>query len=227
MDTKAIADLVSALASLAWPVLAFLVILKIFPLAVGLFKRERVRIKIGDMELSAEQAGEAFTSQIKDLQAKLVQIEDRLGMSGGSREAERFSEIETLPTRRRILWVDDIPTNNAISIDKLKGDGYDVIVARSTREAIEQIDSSSGFDLIISDMGRHESGRYVPNAGIIFAREIRQRALNLPIIIFSSQVSIQKYQQDAREAGVTAMTTSVVDLYLFIQRSLSAAGKAS
>jgi hypothetical protein len=62
--------------------------------------------------------------------------------------------------KARILWIDDVPTNNRYECQMLTGLGASVHQVRTTEEALAEIHSS--WDLIISDIER----RGVPDAGL-------------------------------------------------------------
>jgi len=225
MNAKAFAELLTAIASLAWPVFGFLVVLKMLPFAKGLFTRDKVKIKIGELELSAEEATETISSQIKDLQAKLVQLEKRYAEHPNDKAFPPTESPKVFEKKHseRILWVDDVPANNAIQIDFLRTNGFEVWLARSTAEGMSQFESGSKIDLVITDLGRWENSKYVPNAGIILTHQIRSKDKTIPIIIFTSPNAAEKCADDAKTARASAITSSPVDLYLFIQKFLKKA----
>lgn len=221
MDAKAIAEVLSALAAVAWPTLAALAVWKMFPFAKELFDRDKIKIKIGELELTAEEATETISVQIKDLQAKVVQLESRIAAKEDKNDHVTINSIEySNIARGKILWVDDMPTNNAIQIDLLQNNGYEVILANSTEDGIKKFENSKNFDLIITDMGRSEKKKYIPDAGVFFVQEMRKRKVSVPIIVFSTRASIEKFGKDARRAGASALTNSPVDLYSLIQNFL-------
>src|SRR5690606_33969462 len=59
----------------------------------------------------------------------------------------------------RVLWVDDEPERNMVIIDLLQQLGTDVVLVKSTHEALRVYEPGS-FDLVITDMARshRESG---------------------------------------------------------------------
>jgi CheY-like chemotaxis protein len=83
--------------------------------------------------------------------------------------------------RQNILWVDDIPDNNTHLAEAFRALGYKITLARSTNEALGELDHSA-FDLVISDMGRPPDGE----AGLTLLRALRDRGLHLPMIVFAA-----------------------------------------
>ena len=61
--------------------------------------------------------------------------------------------------------MDDNPSNNALQISQLENRGYKVVTALSTNDAMATL-GRERINLIISDMGREEGGRYVSQAGL-------------------------------------------------------------
>ena len=221
---KEVTELLSAIASLAWPALAAVALYFLYPFAKVLMSRDKVKIKIGEMELSAEQATESISNQVKDLQNKLLEIERRLperAQTSATNEAPFDLEAAPANPQRRILWVDDKPSNNAIQVDKLRNEGWQVELALTTAEALDKFDDQK-FDLIISDMGRREDGISRPTAGIDLAEEIRSRDSQIPIIVFTTHQALSRFQVPAKKAGISVLTNSTVELYRQLE---SAVGK--
>lgn len=79
----------------------------------------------------------------------------------------------------RILWVDDVPSNNAEFAPILIRDGAEIVEVTSTYEALS-IDFDT-FDFIISDMVRVEG----QEEGKTLLRALRNREIALPVIIFA------------------------------------------
>jgi CheY-like chemotaxis protein len=219
---QSLAEVIKALATLAWPVLASVVFYKFFPSIKAFLSRDKVTLKIGEMEITAEQAAQSLVSQVEDLQNKIAAIEKKLLLEYPQSPIEDHQL--TYPIRRgdkfRILWVDDFPSNNAIQIKKFMGDGLWVDVASSTDQAVQMLEFTK-YDLVISDMGRVERGQHHPKAGILLAQEIRKRNATIPIIVFSAKSAIERYNDEAVNAGVSYLTNSTVDLYSIVAIELN------
>lgn len=228
---KDFAELLTAIGTLAWPTLAALALYFLYPFIRDFLSRDKVRIKIGEMELSTEQVTESLSDQLKDLQDKVLEIERKLPSGpavaapdsaktqAAAREATQPRALSSA-RERRILWVDDRPSNYAIQIEKLRGEGWSIDLATSTAEGLKLVEND-GYDLVITDIGRDEAGIKRGDAGIQLAKEIRQRNSQIPIIVFSTRQAISRFQASAQRAGVNYLTNSTVELYRYIDSVLA------
>jgi CheY-like chemotaxis protein len=115
------------------------------------------------------------------------------------------------PMSRSILWVDDHPENNAVLADSWRRDGADVEIVRSTSEAMRLLDWRV-YGLIISDMGRRESGVDVPDAGLRLLANVRATDPSTPFVLYGN---VGPFSDAARAAGATLVTGSTFDLMEF------------
>ena len=115
----------------------------------------------------------------------------------------------------RVLWVDDYPSNNAQLAATLKDRGTDVVIATSTAEAL-RLFHRGGIDAIISDMGRHEDQRTVPDAGVKLTELIRAEDKSTPIYIYCSRRGAAAHEVAAKRAGATGITSSALDLLAWL-----------
>lgn len=206
-------ELMKALSSIIWPILVIIAFVKLLPSIRSFLSREKVSVKFAGMEITAEQVAESLARQVKDLQDKMVELEERIVVKAVHGERQFSDEhIKTRIEGFRILWVDDFPSNNAIQIEKLAKDGFLVDIASTTIQAVAMFDDRH-YNLIISDMGRIEDGKSRRDAGVDLARAIRKRDDRVPIIIFSTSASIERFKAEATAAGVNLLTTSTVELY--------------
>jgi CheY-like chemotaxis protein len=90
---------------------------------------------------------------------------------GWTPERQRVPE-STGSASRSIFWVDDHPENNAVLADSWRRDGTHVAIARSTSEALDLLAGQS-YGLVISDVGRRESGLDRPGHAVRALRELR------------------------------------------------------
>ncbi|HML08909.1 MAG TPA: response regulator [Xanthobacteraceae bacterium] len=214
MSVDQIIELLKALGQYAWPALAIFAFWKLLPSIRAFLSRENVKIKIGEMEVSTEQATQSLTTLVSDLQQKVVQIEQDISEKAPIDFTER--KLAQLPLRRgekpRILWVDDVPSKIAIQVQKLMQDGFWIDVASTTAQAVSMVEFTK-YDLVITDMGRTEHGVHKPDAGLILAREIRQRDTTIPIIVFTTYQNVSRFQEGAGKVGILKITNSTIDLY--------------
>ncbi|WP_436763555.1 response regulator [Streptosporangium sp. V21-05] len=81
----------------------------------------------------------------------------------------------------RILWVDDIPSNNRYLTEMFQELGMKVDQVTSTSEALVFLDRAS-YDLVISDVRRDHDGR----AGMRMLQDFRDRGVGLPVLIHAA-----------------------------------------
>jgi CheY-like chemotaxis protein len=216
--------LIEALTGLAWPVFAAFVIWKIFPSLRNVIESRQFTIKIGGMEVSAQQASENLATQLDDLQKKVSELRaalDERTAPAAVRSLEERAERAESPPRatasvvRRVLWVDDQPKNNVFEIAKLQKEGIDVTEVTSTTQAMRLLISGrEQFGIVISDMGRHEDGEFRAKAGLLLIQDIRRAGvLDLPVIVYSSSRSIDRTREEVQQAGGTTATASPLELF--------------
>jgi CheY-like chemotaxis protein len=216
------ADAISALADLAWPVLAAGIILALLPTIKAVARSRAFKIKFGDAELSVEDASEQLRKQVDDLQDQVRRLLS--GEESAAADSPPTIATETTPSRllKRILWVDDKPENNAYEIAKLQKEGYDIQSVTSTQAALDVLKSrSDGPALIISDMSRREGFLIRRTAGLELIREVRAVGLKIPIYIYARG---WRDADQVRSVGGDGITTSPIELMRLID---AAAAKSS
>jgi CheY-like chemotaxis protein len=118
---------------------------------------------------------------------------------------------------KTVLWVDDEPRGNAHEIAKLKEDGSRVIQARSTTEARSILGSGTEPDVIVTDMGRKEVGKYVADAGLELIRAVREERIETPIFIYTSPGRVHQISADVLEAGGNGTIASPIELFAAVK----------
>jgi CheY-like chemotaxis protein len=211
------ADLLRALSELAWPVIAALVLWRLYPLLREILRSRAFTVKVAGMEISAQQASEQLQSQIDDLRTKLSDVRQAL-------DKRELPSPMPLTHSRRVLWTDDIPSNNAYAIAQLRERGYDVLQAVSTSDAMRVLGSASPpIAAVISDMGREEVGTYKPEAGLELLRAMRKAGCSQPFIVCTTPGAAQQYNGAVQAAGGSGATTSFVELFEFVRAATAAA----
>lgn len=250
-----VADLISAIAALLWPLLVIVVLL-VFgrQLLSKLRDSDDVTLEIGGQRLNFKQATDQQSDMITDLQREVASLKRRLdhaaSVPGGTtppagwgtppgyvlpdpeaeaaeesegvvqepddtswipEEQERRISVPTGPALRSILWVDDHPENNAVLADSWRRDGARVEIARSTSEALQLLESHT-YGLIISDMGRQESGVDVPDAGLRLLTKFRMADPVTPFVLYGN---VGPFAVTAKAAGATMVTGSTFELMEF------------
>ncbi|HEU4759894.1 MAG TPA: response regulator [Dehalococcoidia bacterium] len=210
------ADTIKAVATLAWPVLAATLALALLPTIKGIARSRPFKIKVGEFELSVEEASNQLRKQIDDLQDQ-VQVLRRAGAEPAPAAPSTLAEPTLFEPKGRILWVDDRPDNNAYEIAKLEKDGYEIQKVTSTQAALDVLRSRSEKPTaIISDMSRREGLLPRHTAGLELIREVRALKLDMPIYIYASGEAL-KYRQRVREAGGNGITASPIELFHMIE----------
>jgi len=209
-------DGIQALVSLGWLALAVVVCLLAAPLLHRVIRERSFSVEIAGIKLSAQDATENMTTAIKDLQESVRKLEARAApvADGSVLRSEAPATVESEPDYKgkSILWVDDYPENNALVVEKLREDGFSIDTALSTREGMKLF-KRRRFDLVLSDMGRKENGREVPDAGVQLIQELRGTGTEVPIIVFCSTRANDHFGNRARNAGANHVTSSAIDLY--------------
>lgn len=123
----------------------------------------------------------------------------------GSPEAAGNAHPRAAPNA--VLWVDDVPENNALIVDQLQRDGVRVDLARSTQEGLALL-GSRRYAIVLSDMGRTENGTVVPDAGLRLLRAVRETDPRIPFVIYCGTRTHDRYQFQAMSEGATAITAS-------------------
>ena len=111
---------------------------------------------------------------------------------------------------KRVLWVDDNPSNNIAEQRVLEAIGIMVEEARSTADAIEML-KSRHFDLVISDLGRTEGATRQPEAGVELIDEIKRLQLDVPVFIYGTQEAYRR-RNDLMQKGAADVFTRPTEL---------------
>ena len=232
------ARIIEAVGSLLWPLLVAVVLIRVIPHIPGvvadLRKAMRTRaftVRIGGVELSIEDAAEQLRRQVTDLQtqlaAQLAQRDDAgpPAAPGAPPGAPAGAEAGAGPAadqgRATILWVDDNPEGNALELAKLRDDGLEVLMARSTAEAMDVLSLRRGVRAIVTDMGRAEDGEFRSHAGLALLRQLHEAEQDQPVLVYTSARRVELARQDALDAGATAVTASPTELFAALRRILS------
>lgn len=114
--------------------------------------------------------------------------------------------VTAATAKPRILWVDDVPDNNAFPARVLSSAGAEIVTALSTEQALA---ARGAFDLVISDLGRGAQR----DAGVETVRALRQAGYKAPIIIFASTRATDQFGSRALEAGADRVTSGYEALF--------------
>lgn len=222
-------DIVSLITGLAWPVLVGVVVVLLLPSIRKTIDSRGFTVKAGGMEISVQDASEQLATRLDDLRNRVIGLEDgNGGEEGGTAVAPPVQPPEPAaaappaahpapsepqaaprPRLRNILWVDDVPSNNAFEIDALQRKGVHITSAVSSQEAWRALDGNGKFDVIITDMGREAEGR---DAGLTLIRDLKAHEVTTPVIVYASAAAVARTRDDALQLGAYASTASATEL---------------
>jgi CheY-like chemotaxis protein len=229
------ARIIEAIGSLLWPLLVAVLLIRVIPhipgVAADLRKAMRTRaftVKVGGVELSVEDATEQLRRQVADLQTHMAtELVERGEPAPSGPPAAPGAPPGAPPgavagqDRATILWVDDNPDDNALELAKLRDDGLEVLLARSTAEAMDVLSLRRGVRAIVTDLGRSEDGEFRSHAGLALLRQLGEAEQDQPVLVYTSSRRVELDRQDALEAGATAVTASPTELFAALRRLLA------
>jgi CheY-like chemotaxis protein len=205
-------------------------------------------VKVGGVELSVEEAAEQLRRQVADLQTHMaIQLVERAEPvppgAGPPRPPGTGSPAEPAspgppsspgagPARDQapapagqgpptILWVDDDPDDSTMELAKLRDDGVEVLLARSTAEAMDVLSLRRGVDAIVTDLSRAEDGEFRSHAGLALLRQLREAEQGQPVLVYTSARRVELDRQDALDAGASVVTSSPTELFAALRRVLA------
>lgn len=214
--------LLEAVGSLAWPTLAAIVIWRGFPFLRQLLQSRGFAVKVGGMELTVQEASDQLRQQVEDLQRKLSEVRQQTQTAAATAPP---APTPTAAVPRRVVWVDDVPANNAYEIARLRDDGVEVIQCMSTEEALQLLlGQRVAARVVVSDMGRKENGVYRPRAGASLIEQLRDAGVTTPVFIYSSARGLDRARDEVFAVGGNGATSSMVELFEMIRGPLELAG---
>jgi CheY-like chemotaxis protein len=239
------ARIIEAIGSLLWPLLVAVVLIRVLPhvpaLVADLRRAMRTRaftVRVAGAELTVEEATEQLRRQVTDLQTHMaIQLADRDGAGpppppapGSAAEAIEDAEAAG-PSgggRPTLLWVDDRPDDHALELAKLRDDGIEVLLARSTAEALDVLSLRRGVHAVVTGLGRSEDGEFRTHAGLALLRQLKEAEHAQPVLVYSDAARAELDRQDALDAGAALVTASPVELLAALRRVLAvpAGGRA-
>ena len=227
------ASIIEAIGSLLWPLLVAVLLIRILPHVPGVvadlrraLRTRAFTVKVAGAELTVEEATEQLRRQVTDLQdhmaAQLAAQAARgetlpptpAGVDFGAAPAAE-------PARPTVLWVDDDPDDNALELAKLREDGIEVLLARSTAEAMDVLSLRRGVQAIVTDLGRAEEGEFRSHAGLALLRQLHEAEQDQPVLVYTSARRLELDRQDALDAGASAVTASPTELFAALRRVLA------
>lgn len=242
---KAFAEIITALGSIAWPIIVVVLVWKIVPLLrdvwpfiLKLIGTRGVKVKVGEVEVTLQDATESLRTQIVELQ-KRVEETSRSGGPGAersfsaAREATGAADAATLDSGGGrpaddagrhvvVLWVDDNLAGNAYEQARLRDGGVEVVTASTTAQAMDAAKSATRpFDAVVTDMSRDEGGVGRPRAGLELIRALRAQSLRMPVVVYTGHYARSAgAPEEVKSAGGDGVTGSPIELFSML-RSLA------
>jgi len=234
------ARIIEAIGSLLWPLLVAVLLIRVLPHVPGvvadLRRAMRTRaftVKVAGAELTVEEATEQLRRQVTDLQTHMADQlaerdraeRDRAGPApppapGGAAGAGEAAGPPA-PGRPTLLWVDDHPDDHALELAKLRDDGVEVLLARSTAEALDVLSLRRGVHAVVTDLGRSEDGEFRTHAGLALLRQLKEAEHDQPVLVYTEPARAELDRQDALDAGAALVTASPVELLAGLRRVLA------
>jgi CheY-like chemotaxis protein len=208
------ANLVQALGSLMWPIIAVVAIVRFEGPIRSIIEsatHRKFSLKVGGQELTMEELGEQQRALIADLQTQVAALEPRPSVPPRANGRENGA-LGSVASPRRILWVDDKPKNNVYLVQMLTENGIAVDTEVSTEGAVARFDPGR-YGAVVSDMGRDEGGTYNIGAGIELLNRIRERDAEVPFFIYCDPVKAREYRVQALDNGATDITSSPTTVF--------------
>lgn len=224
---QSLAAIVDGASKMAWPILAAITLWRLYPGIEKVLESRGFKVKVGEMEVSVQDVSDQLATQVTDLQKKVEALRTKLDESEKpavkevdlrimSASKEPSPQLAPLPPRR-ILWVDDNPSNNAFEMARLRSEGIEIVEATSTEEGMRiAVAGRLPIAAIVSDMGRRENGKYRPKAGLELIQALRNAGLHLPVFVYSSAKYLDRTRIDVVHAGGNSATASPVELFEMI-----------
>lgn len=220
-------ELIKALTPLAWPLILAFLLWRLFPAITAIVKSRAFSVKVAGMEVSVQDATEQVRAQIEDLQRQVIGLRGESGTAKAAKAADTARSLAApvaAPANRvpKVLWVDDVMSNNAFQIAQLHDQGVTVVQSGSTEDALSILAGNPNFDAVISDMGRREGGAYRPDAGLILLNAMRKAGFQNPFMVYSSQKYAERNRAEVIAATGDGATSSPVELLEWVRRKIQA-----
>lgn len=207
--------ILEGIAALLWPIITIIlivVLIVLFRPAIAAIiesaKSRKFTLKIGGQELTMDEVSKQQRDVITDIQAQISELRHKI--EGDTQLTTTLSEPSSgrrLGRSVAILWVDDNPKNNSYYVQQLSDMNLKVDLALSTSEGLRRFNEGQ-YTLVISDMGRQEKGSFNHTAGLDLLKEIRASNPDILFIIFTTSSAVREHASQAKELGVTLITSS-------------------
>lgn len=172
-------------------------------LLLGLYESLRAE---GD---PAELAERAVTGWC-EAEVSAIRSADTTGKTGIQIKGDTFSlnaSLTSLPAEQpqiSVLWVDDRPASINAPLAILRRAGVEVEMVTSTAAALAA-QKNKKYSALITDLGRMESGKYDPEAGLNTLRQLA-KYISGPKVIYTSHDKVNAIRDQAKALGATLVS---------------------
>jgi CheY-like chemotaxis protein len=225
MAVAKFSDVVDSLTGVFWVVLAAVVIWRLLPTIRGIVESRGFTIKAGGAEISVQQASDTLAHGVDDLREQLTALKAQVEAGGAVAPAEGAAEAAAspiaagVPQLRRVLWIDDHPENNVYEVQALQRKDVVVDQVTSTADGLNAVlHATIRYDVVITDIGRQETGHDRPQAGLEFIQQMRKEDLETPIFVYASAAAVGRLSDAIMAAGANGATSSATELLEMLGR---------
>lgn len=237
---SAVASLVSAL---AWPAIAGLVIYTVYSKSdriissVSRFMEDKASAKLAVspgggfileivQKTASASANAVIESASKSTTGPLSEIQkSELAVSAQSAAISLTSNAFDPRKRLKVLWVDDHPENNIDLQVALQTLGILVICIDSNDTITQAFESTSNFDIVITDIYRDEIGngrrKAEPEGGLETINTVKNNYPNTKVIIYAGQWATL-HRNDTLKTPVIRITNYPEEVYRLVVDSAKA-----
>lgn len=216
-------------AGIGWPLVCIITVIFLAPALRDLISRiDKLTGKVAGQEFSLTTLQRNSANQIAaatvaidnkariDDPARTVDVNRQFASSLNS-ALQATSRIQVDRTvGKRILWVDDNPTNNIFEKQSLIALGMTVRDVTDTQQAIDALVSRQ-YDVVISDMRRGGNN----TAGYDLLQMIKDKGIATPVIFYAASAN-ERFIAEAKRRGAFGETNNPEQLVLLVAGALGA-----
>lgn len=212
------------LGALAWPLVALFIIWRLLPAVLRTIPElDNFSFDLFGFKASAERKKAAASEALSDAARKPIEGETSRQIEANVQAAREVVSRTVTPRvvkilhGKRILWVDDRPTNNVRERQAFEALGIRVDLALNTKEALSLLAPPCPFDLVISDMGRPPDS----SAGYTLLDALRKDHNPVPFVIYASS-NAPEHKLEAKNRGAIDCTNQANELFRIVTSALTA-----
>jgi CheY-like chemotaxis protein len=209
-----IARLIEAVTPLLWMALILYLIQKFSPEIkdfLAQLKDRDIDLEISGQKINLKKYTDQQSKLVTDLQAQVQTMKEKVWPAESRLSNLSAPAAPMPPAPNTVLWVDDQPENNILIVKMIRDRGIAIEIAEST-DAAMRLFNTGRFGAVVSDMGRTEDGKYIPDAGMILLKKLRDVDPQIPFIFYASASKVREYHDLALQSGANKITSSPSEL---------------